>query len=129
MTRVVNELNLAKTHAADGEGIIGELRRMLTHVQVNLDLSRAGVGQREAELNSSRAELFQTRVEAQRDHAELYQEAERAHRSNGSLNESMGELVMLELQIQAHKFALDPTIANAQQRYDAYERETACTMK
>ena len=48
MTRVVNELNLAKTHVADGEGITGELRRMLANAQVNLDLAQAGASQREA---------------------------------------------------------------------------------
>ena len=90
-----------------------------SRLQLNLDWEQAGVSQREAELNSSRAELFQTRAEAQRAHAELYQEAERARRSNESLNGSMGELGMMKLQIQAHKFTLDPTIANAQQRHDA----------
>ena len=64
-----------------------------------------------------------------RAQAEVDQEAERARRSNESLNESMGELDLMKSQIQAHRLTLDPTIDNVQQRHDACERETDCTMR
>ena len=71
MSRVVNELNVAKTHVVGEEGVIGELHRMLTQAQVSLGLAQAGPNQREAELDSPKAALYHTRDEAQRAHAEL----------------------------------------------------------